>query len=84
MGQERIRRGQGQDLGGTTIRSRYEKLEERRIADKHAAAGPPRGAAPSPDERVSGSKVAHVGMLGAPNIYAESPQGREKGRGKRV
>lgn len=78
---QRVRQGHGIGLGGTQIRDRLEKREADRI---ESARSPRRGAAPMADPRVSGSKTAHRGTHGAPDVYFEQYGGRRGGKGKRT
>jgi hypothetical protein len=78
---KRVARGHGEDLGGTTIRSRFEQREARMMEVNGREAA--RGAEPSPDARMRG-RVQHVGLEGAPTIYEEKPGGRSGGKGKRI
>ncbi len=81
----RLQRGEGKDMGGTQIRSRFEELERASLEAKQAAAGRPRGSAPSPDPGARGSKIANVMHASDAGfeVYTEAPGGRAGTRGKR-
>jgi hypothetical protein len=72
--------------GGSRLdesRAVYQAGKGRRMSRNEAFGEILRGASPSPDPRVAGSKIAHFGKHGAPNIYAEMEGGRRGKRGKR-
>lgn len=84
---ERQKKAEGEDLGGSQMRRRFEEVEQAaREAKQAAASASRRGGAPQPDARVSGSKVANPGSASDAGfkVYTEKAGGRAGGRGKRV
>lgn len=77
-------KGEGKDMGGEDLHSRYEAIENARIAAKKAA-NPRRGAEPMEDPGATGSKVANAAH--APHagfkVYTEKEGGRAGMKGKR-
>ena len=83
MGGKRLHKGQGEDLGGTTIRSRFDAMEQARSVEFQKSVR--RGSEPKADPGISGSKVANPRhSVGAGfEVYNEKFGGRKGTRGKR-
>lgn len=77
----RLHRATGEDLPGSTVLRR--NFERRDTVGAQMGGSTQTGGAPSADPRVSGSKVSHTGLYGAPDVYTEKFQGRMGTKGKR-